>query len=60
VGASSDLGDLSHAIACDEEAARLLPDPNLWLQLATLYEQAGRFQDANRIRAQALTLAQRK
>jgi len=54
------LGDLSHAIACDEEAARLLPDPNLWLQLATLYEQAGRFQDANRIRAQALTLAQRK
>jgi tetratricopeptide (TPR) repeat protein len=54
------MGDLNHAIAYDEEAARLLPDADLWLQLASLYEQAGRFQDANRMRTQAMALTQAK
>lgn len=48
------LGDLRRAISFDEQAAQLLRDPDLWLQLASLYDQAGRPQDAARVRAQAL------
>jgi tetratricopeptide (TPR) repeat protein len=54
------LGDLRRAILFDEQAARLLPDPGLWLQLATLYERAGRFQKANQVRAQAIALGQQR
>ncbi len=54
------LGDLRRATSYEEEAARLLPDPNLWLQLASLYDRAGRFQDAARVRAQAMALSQNK
>ena len=54
------LGDLRRAILFDERAARLLPDASLWLQLATLYERAGRFQEANQVRAQAMALGQRQ
>lgn len=54
------LGDLRRAILFDEQAARLLPDADLWLQLATLYERAGRFQEATRVRAQAMALGQRQ
>jgi tetratricopeptide (TPR) repeat protein len=46
------LGNLPRAISYEEEAARLLPDPELWLQLASLYDRAGRPGDAQRIRAQ--------
>jgi len=52
------LGDLRRAISYDEEAARLLPDSDLWLQLASLYERAGRLQDAERVRSEALALRQ--
>jgi tetratricopeptide (TPR) repeat protein len=54
------LGNLRRAISFDEQAAQLLPDPDLWMQLANLYDQAGRFDDANRLRAQAMALAQRQ
>lgn len=54
------LGDLGRAIVFDEQAARLLPDPNLWLQLANLYARAGRIEEAARARAQALALSQPK
>lgn len=54
------LGNLRRAISYDEQAAQLLPDPDLWMQLANLYEQAGRVDDANRVRAQAMALAQRQ
>lgn len=54
------LGDLRRAILFDEQAARLLPDPDLWLQLATLYDRAGRFQEANQVRAQAMALGQQR
>ena len=50
------MGNLRRAIQFDEQAAQLLPDPSLWMQLANLYERAGRFQDAARVRAQALAL----
>ena len=53
------LGDLRRAISFDEQAARLLPDAELWLQLADLYDRAGRTEDANRTRAQVLALAER-
>jgi tetratricopeptide (TPR) repeat protein len=51
------LGDLHRAIMFDEEAARLLPDTDLWLQLASLYDRAGLHQDASRVRAQALAFS---
>jgi len=51
------LGDLRRAISFDEQAARLLPDADLWLQLADLYDRAGRTADANRTRAQVLALS---
>jgi len=51
------LGDLRRAISFDEQAARLLPDADLWLQLADLYDRAGRTEDANRTRAQGLALS---
>lgn len=51
------LGDLHRAILFEEEAARLLPDRDLWFQLASLYERAGRPQEANQVRAQAMTFA---
>jgi len=51
------LRNLPRAIAFDEDAARLLPDPKLWLELAALYERAGRLQDANSARAQAMALS---
>ena len=51
------LGDLRRAISFDEQAARLLPDADLWLQLADLYDRAGRTEDANRTRAQVLALS---
>lgn len=51
------LGDLRRAISFEEQAARLLPDADLWLQLANLYDQAGRSEDANRTRAAVRTLA---
>ena len=54
------LGDLRRAISFDEQAAQLLPDPGLWLQLATLYERAGRFQEASQVRAQAMALGQQR
>ena len=53
------LGNLPRAISFEEEAAQLLPNPDLWLQLASLYDRAGRPQDATRVRAQALLLSQR-
>jgi tetratricopeptide (TPR) repeat protein len=52
------LGDLRRAISFEEQAARLLPDADVWRQLADLYASAGRTEDANRTRAQALTLPQ--
>jgi len=52
------LGNLPRAIAYAEEAARLLPDPDLWLQLASLYDRAGRPEDAATVRAQAMSLTQ--
>jgi tetratricopeptide (TPR) repeat protein len=52
------LGDLRHAIGFEEEAARLLPDANVWLQLASLYDLAGRTADANRVRAQVMSHAE--
>jgi Flp pilus assembly protein TadD len=52
------LGDLRRAISFAEEAARLLPDPDLWLQLASLYDRAGRLEDARRVRQQAVLLTQ--
>jgi len=52
------LGDLPRAISLDEQAARLLPDADLWLQLADLYDRAGRTEDANRTRAQVLALSE--
>lgn len=52
------LGDLNRTIRFDEEASRLISDPNLWMQLAALYDRAGRPADANRIRSQALALTQ--
>ncbi len=48
------LGDLRRAITSEEEAARLLPNADVKLQLADLYDRAGRTEDANRIRAQVL------
>jgi len=51
------LGDLRRAIRFEEEAARLIPDPNLWLQLADLYDRAGRPADASRARAQAMSIS---
>ena len=51
------LGDLHRAILFDEEAAGLLYDSDLWLQLADLYDRAGRHQDAIRIRAQVSGLS---
>jgi len=54
------LGDLRRAISFDEQAARLLPDADLWLQLADLYDRAGRTEDANRTRAQVPALAERR
>jgi tetratricopeptide (TPR) repeat protein len=53
-----DLGNLPRAISYEEEAARLFPDPDLWLQLANLYDRAGRPEDAQKIRAQAMAFAQ--
>ena len=52
------LGDLQRAISFEEQAAKLLPDPDVWMQLATLYDRAGRPEDANRTRAQAMALSQ--
>jgi Flp pilus assembly protein TadD len=52
------LGDLRRAISFEEEATRLLPDDaDVWLQLAELYDRAGRTYDANRTRAQVLRLS---
>ena len=48
------LGDLSRAISFEEEAAHLLPDVNLWMQLASLYDVAGRPNEAGRTRVAAL------
>ena len=48
------LGDLRRAISFEEQAARLLPDPDVWRQLADLYARAGRTDDANRMRAHRL------
>lgn len=43
------LGDLRRATLFEEEAARLIPDnPDIWMQLANLYERQGRFLDAQR------------
>ena len=50
------LGNLRRAIQFDEQAAQLLSDPDLWKQLANLYDRAGRSADANRLRAQASAL----
>ena len=52
------LGDLRRAISFEEEAARLLPNADVRLQLADLYDRAGRIEDANRTRAQVLTLSE--
>ncbi len=52
------LGDLPRAIAFEEQAARLLPDANVWSQLASLYDLAGRTADANRVRMQLLAHAE--
>jgi Tetratricopeptide repeat len=52
------LGDLRRAVGFEEQAARLLPDPNVWSQLASLYELSGRIADANRVRAQLLSRAE--
>ncbi|HVP00065.1 MAG TPA: tetratricopeptide repeat protein [Bryobacteraceae bacterium] len=50
------LGDLSRAISFEEEAVRLLPyNADLWQQLASLYDQAGRHEEANQVRAHAAT-----
>lgn len=54
------LGNLPRAISYEEEAARLLPDSDLWQQLASLYDRAGRPGDAQRVRAQAMAFAQRR
>jgi tetratricopeptide (TPR) repeat protein len=51
------LGDLRRAISFEEEASRLLPDADLWLQLADLYDRAGRTGDANRVRGQVMLLS---
>ncbi|MFN7992701.1 MAG: hypothetical protein U0Q18_03830 [Bryobacteraceae bacterium] len=54
------LGDLGRSIAYEEEAANLLPDPALWMQLASLYDAAGRPQDASRTRARAMPIEHRQ
>jgi len=51
------LGNLSQAISFEEQAVKLLPDLNLWMQLASLYDAAGRREDAGRTRANAVALA---
>jgi tetratricopeptide (TPR) repeat protein/heme exporter protein D len=51
------LGDLRRAISFEEQAARLLPDADVYRQLADLYDRAGHTEDANRIRAQAMTFS---
>ena len=52
------LGDLRRAISFEEQAARLLPDADVWRQLADLYTRAGRIDDANRTRAQMMALSE--
>jgi tetratricopeptide (TPR) repeat protein len=51
------LGNLNRAISFEEEAARLLPDAEVWMQLAGLYASAGRTNDANRARQHILSLS---
>lgn len=51
------LGKLPLAISFEEQAAKLLPDTGLWMQLATLYDAAGRSEDAGRVRAAAIAFA---
>ena len=51
------LGDLSRAISFEENAAKLLPDVSLWMQLASLYDAAGRREDAERVRTSAIGFA---
>ena len=48
------LGDSERAITYQEKAANLEPNvPAPWRRLAKMYEQAGRFDDANRARQHA-------
>ena len=51
------LGDIQQAISYQEEAIRLAPDePQSWLNLAKLYNLAGRSADEGHAKAQAATL----
>ena len=51
------LGDLQRAVAFEEQATRIFPEnAELWIQLAELYQSAGRFKEADHARKQSLSL----
>ena len=52
------LGDLKRAVTFEEQATHIFPEsPELWMQLAFLYQSMGRVEDADRARKQAVSLA---
>jgi tetratricopeptide (TPR) repeat protein len=50
----SALGDLKHAVSCEEETVRLAPERyDDWLYLANLYDREGRITESQRARQRA-------
>jgi tetratricopeptide (TPR) repeat protein len=57
----SGLGDLPRAVSFAEEAVKLGPERSEdWLELASLYDRVGRFEDAQRAQERALEIKLRR